>query len=349
MIVKCAGWACFLISAISVFGQQGGGSTNRVPLAVVVTDKSGAPVSGLSEQDFKVFDNKRPEQIVSFRAVGQAQASDDTRVILVLDEVNTGFGRVAYEREQVKKFLRQDAGKLSVPVSIDFFTDAGLTIQQGKGSRDGNALLTYLDQHATALRTSNRSQGFYGAEDRVSWSLRALAQLSASEAKEPGRKLVVWISPGWATLSGPNVQLTNRDEQSIFDSVVATSSELWLSNITLYTVDPLGTADSGTFRTFYYKSFLKPVTKPSQTQLGDLSLQVLATHSGGLVLNSANDVAGEIERCVRDAKAYYELTYDAPPSDGPNEYHSIEVQLERPGLKAQTRAGFYGQQVTPQK
>ena len=34
---------------------------------------------------------------------------------------------------------------------------------QNATSRDGNSLLAIFDQHMTALRTSRRSQGFFGA------------------------------------------------------------------------------------------------------------------------------------------------------------------------------------------
>jgi hypothetical protein len=37
-------------------------------LDIVVTDKSGNPVSGLLEQDFTLLDDKQPKPILSFRA-----------------------------------------------------------------------------------------------------------------------------------------------------------------------------------------------------------------------------------------------------------------------------------------
>ena len=317
----------------------------RITLDVVVNDKSGTPVAGLQQQDFTLFDNKLPRTIRSFEAAGQSTPADaGCEIVLVIDSVNTAFSRVAYGREQIIKVLRQDGGRLSRPVSIDFFSDAGLDIQPA-ASLDGNALVTYLNQHETALRSVRRSAGLYGAVERMQISLRAIGQLSEFEAKRPGRKIVIWISPGWPLLSGPNVQLSPKDEQNIFHTIVAASTQLRLARIALYAVDPLGTSDAGGLRTIYYEQFLKGVNAAKKAQFGNLGLQVLANQSGGRVLNSNNDIAAEIERCMRDASAYYILTFDPPPADGPDDYHRVEVKVDKSELKAQTRSGYYAQPI----
>ncbi len=280
---------CVFSLSVSIFARQeatpAAKADNRITLDVVVNDKSGKPVAGLEQRDFTISDNKQPQTIRSFEAVGQTTPTDaGVEIILVMDSVNTSFSRVAFERSQMEAFLRRDAGKLARPVSIDFLSDSGLDIQPNP-SRDGNALVAYLDRHETALRSIRRSQGFYGAADRAQLSLRGLGELAQYEEKRPGRKIVIWISPGWPLLSGPSMQLTAKDEQGIFNTIVATLTQLRQSRITLYSVDPLGTEDSAGFRTFYYQQFLKGVTAPGKAQFGNLALQVFASHSGGRVLN----------------------------------------------------------------
>jgi hypothetical protein len=85
------------------------------------------------------------------------------------------------------------------------------------------------------------------------------------------------------------------------------------------------------------------VRKAGQAQSGHLALQVLAYQSGGRVLNLNNDVAGEIEACDADANIFYVLSFDALPGDGPNEYHALEIKIDKPGLAARTRSGYYAQ------
>jgi hypothetical protein len=85
------------------------------------------------------------------------------------------------------------------------------------------------------------------------------------------------------------------------------------------------------------------VANAGPVQIGNLALQVLAYQSGGRVLNASNDVAGEIAQSVGDASAFYVLTFDPVAGKGPNEYHALDIKIDKPGLTAHTRAGYYAQ------
>jgi len=314
---------------------------SHLVLDVVVADRSGKPRTGLTQNDFVVRDNGQPRKILSFHAV-DGVAEPPVKIILIVDEVNTTFTRVAYERDQLRKFLMQNGGQLTHPVSLGFFSDTGTELQPN-ASTDGKALLASFDEHETKLRTIRRSTGFYGAEERFSLSQKSLGMLATAEARLPGRKLVIWISPGWPILSGPNITLTTKQEQGLFSSIVWLANTLRQARITLYSVDPLGVEDAATNRLNYYEEFLKPVAAPKNVQAGNLSLQVLARQSGGQALNSSNDITEQVNRCVADADAFYTLTIDPTPSDRPNELHTVDVKVETPGLTARTRSVFYGQ------
>ena len=321
----------------------------RLLLDVVVTDKSGKVVKGLGQKDFTVLDNGHPQTILSFQASGgdeataaNVQPETPVQIILLVDEVNTNFTRVAYERDEIKRFLLQNGGKLARPMSLAFFSDTGTDIENGT-SRDGNALLAVFDQHETTLRGIRRSSGFYGAVERFQLSLNTLNSLIAKEAKVPGRKIVIWISPGWPILSGPQVDLSDKQRAGLLASIISISTALRETRMTLYNVNPEGAQDAGGIQSFYYKEFLKPITVARQTLPGDLALQVLAIHSGGLVFNASNDITAQIDHCVADADAFYTLTLDAARAEKPNEYHAIEVKVAAPGLTARTLSGYYVQ------
>jgi VWFA-related protein len=319
------------------------GSDRQINLDVVVTDRSGKVIPGLQQQDFSIFDNKHPSNILSFRAVnGAAATPDPVEIILVLDQVNTGFDRVAFERDEVKRFLTRNGGKLANPVSLVFFSDLKTQILD-TATRDGNALAASIDQNQNSLRTVTRSQGFYGAQDRLQLSLKALSGLAAVEASRPGRKMVIWISPGWPYLSGPRIQLSANDAKGIFNTIVNVSTSLRQAGITLYSVDPLGQADSAGLRTTYYQEFLKGVTGSNRVDMGNLALQVIATQSGGLVTYGSNSIVAGLDRSVADLSAYYVLSMETAPADKANEYHGLEVKVATPGLTARTRTGYYAQ------
>jgi VWFA-related protein len=320
------------------------GPEHEISLDVQVTDKSGAPVRGLQQQDFAVLDDKRPQNILSFHAVdnGGDSTTDPVQVVLVVDAVNTGYDSISYARRELKKFLLQNGGKLAQPVSLVIFTDTGTKMQQGS-SRDGNTLAELYDQYETGLRIVNRSQGFYGATERFDLSLKTMKQFIEYEHTQPGRKLMVWFSPGWPLLSGPNVELTPKESQQLFNTVVGLSTGLRDSRITVYAIDPLGLADAGGIRIGYYQEFLKGVTSPSKLNLGNLGLQVLAVQTGGRVLNASNDLTAEIAKCAADATSFYVLSFNAARADRANEYHAIGVNVDKPGVTARTRTGYYAQ------
>jgi VWFA-related protein len=330
-----------LLYTAGLCAQQNVPSTSvasRIDLDVVVTPKSGPPVADLQQQDFTILDNKTPKHITSFKAVNGSQ--DPVHVILVVDAVNSPYERIAYERGEIDKFLRANGGRLAQPIALAFVTDSGAQVQKAF-STDGNELSSSLDNYAVGLRDIRRSSQYQGI-DRFQLSMNALQEIARTAANLPGRKMIFWMSPGWPLLSGPGIQLDGKQENQIFATIVGLSTQLRQSRVTLYSIDPLG-AGEGVGREFYYQDFLKGVSKPGQVAVGDLSLQVLATQSGGLALNSSNDVASLLQKCMADTAAYYELSFEAAPADRRDEYHSLQVLLAKPGLTARTRQGYYAQ------
>ncbi len=309
-----------------------------ISIDVVVSDKLGHPVRGLQAQDFSVFDNKQSQKLRSFRAFdASASPAEPVHVVIVVDTINTSFLTVSRDREQLGEFLKRDGGRLAQPTSLAFFADSGVKVQQAS-TLDGNELLASFENTQSELRAIGRDTGFWGAAERLQMSLEQLQQLAAYEAAKPGRKLIIIISPGWPMLPWATVDATTQERQWIFNSIVEFSNGLRAARVTLYSIDPfeLGRTDP-----FYYQSYLKGVTSLSQGDIPDLALQVMAEHSGGLAVDAWNDIAGGLTKSVRDANAYYTLTFDAAPGTHPNEYHELQVQVDKPGLKVRTTAGYY--------
>jgi VWFA-related protein len=346
MSIRYGSWVfLFCLFPPAGFGQQNGpaAQSRRITLDVAVTEKSGSPVLGLQPNDFTLLDNKQPQKILSFHAVESGTAADPpVEAVLLVDEINTPFTGVAMERDAIEKFLGQNGGRLALPVSVVLLSDSG-TVVRTAPSRDGNALIADLNKADFGLRTIRKSvQGFFGADDQRRLSIDALGQLAKSEAAKPGRKLVVWISPGWPLFPGLGAELSSGDQQAVFTDIVAFSDNLRRAGITLYNVDPWGPTQDQLERTAY-EQFLKGVKNRGQAELGSLGLQVLAYQSGGRVLNASNDVAGEIATCVMDGTAFYVLTFDGLPGDGPNEYHELEVKIDKPKLTVRAPSGYYSQ------
>lgn len=314
-------------------------ANGRMYLDVVVTDKSGQSVTDLQQQDFTLLDNKAPQTITSFESVNGRQAPIE--VVVVIDAVNIGYQNIAFQRGQIEKFLRDEGGNLAYPLALAVFSDTGTKVVAGFSS-DGNALSAALDKEQIGLRDIGRSAGYYGATERLQLSLNAMGQVIGSLAKRPGRKVVIWISPGWALLSGPRMELDAKQEQQIFANVVKLSTQLRKANITLYSIDPGGPSGSVT-EDWTYEQYVKGITKPAQAQLGDLSLQVLSVQSGGVAFNFTNGIADRLHKCIADSAPYYEISFDPPAAAKPDEYHALQIKLAKSGLVARTRQGYYAQ------
>jgi VWFA-related protein len=330
---------CAAAASAQQVSPQVRAATGKIDLDVVVSPKSGPPVADLQQSDFTVLDNNSPQAITSFQAVTGRQAPIE--VVLVIDAINTDARTIGYERNQIDRFLHAEGGRLAYPVAIVVATDTGVR-QAENFSSDGNALSAAMDRDQIGLRDIGRSAGFYGATERLQYSLQALSQITASEGPHQGRKILLWISPGWPLLTGPNIQLDSKQQDQIFAQIVSLSTQLRQARVTLYNVNPIGAGES-VFRGTYYEEFLKGVSKPSQVNLANLGLQVLAIQSGGLALEFNNDVAALLQQCLSDAAPFYQISFEAAAAERPDEYHHLEIRIARPGLTARTRQGYYAQ------
>jgi VWFA-related protein len=334
--------------------QNSGSANTQITLDVVVADKSGKPQAGLQQQDFTLLDNKTPQKILSFQAVEEpaAPAVPPVEIVLVIDTVNTSPQTIANERLQIQKYLRQNGGKLAHPTSVVVFSDAGLN-PLGDPTLDGNALSATLDGNdVIGLHAMHQASGANGDWERFNSSLSKLYSLAGIEVKKPGKKLVIWISPGWPMLASTGAEMYSKQKEQLFTILVRVSTALRLARITLYSIDPEGASGGGfgrlqtkdeAFGRFSYESYLKGVPSAKEVMPANLALQVLVTRSGGRVLTTGNDIGAQIEDCVADTRAFYILSFAAVHAERPDDYHALELKVGKPKLTAHTSAGYYAQ------
>ena len=91
------------------------------------------------------------------------------------------------------------------------------------------------------------------------------------------------------------------------------------------------------------KAYSGGASNPSDIRTRDLTIGAIAVQSGGLVLNPGNDLAGDLQKCIADAAAYYEISFDPVITGQADEYHHLEIRVAKPGLTARTRQGYYSQ------
>ena len=103
------------------------------------------------------------------------------------------------------------------------------------------ALLTTTPLRLRDIRRSSQWQ----ESDRFDLSISALRSFCESQANLPGRKLILWVSPGWPLLSGPRIYLDNKQQDQLFSLIVGLSTQMREGAVTLYNVNPIGAARGG--------------------------------------------------------------------------------------------------------
>lgn len=163
--------------------------TVLVQVPVVVVDKDGKHVTGLTKDDFEVLENGKAQKIASFEEITVAKSAavanamplnsfsntpsigaDATNLVVVmLDTVNTPFLDQAYGRKQLIRYLASnlEPGQSFALVAL---TSRGLRVIQNP-TRDSNAL----------LRSLSRLQGELSAMGDSDIDLQARAFADSSE------------------------------------------------------------------------------------------------------------------------------------------------------------------------
>lgn len=324
--------------AATVAVDPGTADPHRISIDVRVTDKLGHPIGGLKPEDFTLLDNKRPDKILELREVdASTSTADPVQVVIVIDTLNAEIETIAREREQLDEFLKQNGGHLAFPTSLAMFTDKGLKLGE-LSTLNGALLEASLEDPNSELHFIGKGAHYWETPARLQWSIDQLGALAAFEAKQPGRKIALILGPGWPMLPFISVDVTDKQRRWAFNYIIGLNNSLREAHLALYVVNPftLGRIDP-----FYYENYLKGISNVNQATFPDISLQVLAAHSGGLVEITGLDILGGLNTANRDANPYYSLTFEASAGSVTNEYHDIHLAVDKPGAKVRTSAGYY--------
>jgi len=303
----------------------------RITMDVVVTDKTGKPVTGLERGDFTLLDNNRGDE--NFTVEGMDGVTHRDARPAELDAVNQGHDLVVYQRQEVAKFLRQNGGRLAMPTSVFLFTDTGVQVQP-RPTTDGNALAATVEKMDLSWRFVDRRGGEAGRIDQFLLSLKLFSEIVESEATKPNRKVVIWVGPGWPLLGGTSFVSTSKAQKERFAAIVEFTRKMREGRISLYSASKDFTL---------YTEYLGGVKTAREAEAGNLGLAVLATRSGGSVVSTGSDLVGAIERILPEANAYYRLRFDGAPAGRADEYHELKVMVKQAGLTARSPSCYYAQ------
>jgi VWFA-related protein len=200
-------------------------NTRRVVVDVVVTGPDGKPVPGLTQQDFTVFEDRKPQSVRAFevhtpeedRSVLPSAPAElpshvfvnlektpasGPPVVLLLDCLNTPITDQGYAHEQIVHFLERKPASTEVAI---FVLGDNLTLLQGF-TTDRSRLLAAMRSKAGGIRLTAATERVLRAQTTLDafWDLGRF--LTALE----GRKNLLWFSESFDMLVLPKAQDVNQ-------------------------------------------------------------------------------------------------------------------------------------------
>jgi len=337
-------------------------NARSVILDVVVTDKAGNLVPGLTRGDFTVYEDQTRQTIRSFETPEQhvlppgvsinstadlAKAPDAPVTLLVLDELNTRFEDMSFARNSLEKYLNAQPATLTQPTALIAATNTRFQLLQDY-TLNRQAVLTALKNHFPEYpwRLMQSGKTGPGAAERLAMSLGSLEQIAEAVSGHPGRKNVIWVGRGFPAI---NIQDSTDQEAAVIQKAVQHVIDVMRdARITLTTIDP--TANTSAIVDIETPEDLDIAegANGADPMAGLVNFQLLAPATGGRVYLSRNDVGAEIGTSIRDGNNYYTLSYTpTSQSDAAQPYRRISIKMSRPGLTATTRNGYYIQSAAP--
>jgi VWFA-related protein len=306
-------------------------------IELVVADSAGNPVLHLPPSDFTLLDNGRPAEIRTFHG-SLAVIEPAPELIFVLDAINLSSQQLTQTESAIVHFLRRNNGRLDSPCFLYRLTRDGL-FSSSRPTRDGNLLAKEVEKHKSPrtmwrIGRNGEPNPFEGWGSRARpnpLSPHALGSIAIDQREIRRRKVVVWIGPGWPVHGG----------DIAFDDATELSTRLREARITLDNINVWPNLDES----LNYRDYLEAPRSQKDMQPSKMALQVIATHTGGLVLDSSGALDREIERCVDEERNFYTLSFNPPHTYQMDEFHDLRVQVDRPALTVRAPTGYYNEPV----
>ncbi len=327
------------------WGQAGPGSSSQAPYTlqvnsrvvltdVTVTDKQGNLITGLTENDFRLLDNGRPQKLASFEEHRQQAAqlieaspspgrfSNDylrhppSQVnVLLFDTTTIGIVDQMNLFQQMKQLVKNmPAGE---PVAV--FTRAGpVTIE----------LASFTDDHATLLAAIQKAiprlqlPGSWRASD-----LDTLQQIAVYLYQVPGRKNLLWFTSGSNMLLGPDpasVIIDPGERRAIYDLLES-------ERIAIYPMDARGLTVASGFG----------------MAAQQMQMRQDAAATGGAAYVNTNGLALAAQHILATDGNYYSLSYAPNGLKSNSKWHRVQVKLVNEHYELSYRHGYFDDGSNP--
>ncbi len=284
--------------------EQNGGQVfiNEVRLPISVIDKKKQPVLGLTKDDFLVFEDKQPQQIVSFR---DDKDSLPVYVGVLMDTSPSTAGKLKFEKDAAKDFIYTVTRLRKDKVAFVTFDD------EIKLHQDFTDKLDLLDRAVDGVKKPGAKTALYDA----------IWQFCDEKMRGvPGLRVLVVITDGVDTYSRADlrdaIDIAQRTETTIF--VISTKEGF---SGTVPGVEAGMVADKND------RELEKLCTETGGTVFftGDIT-----------------ELERSFTKISKELRTEYVITYKPTNERYDGSFRTIEVRLRnnRDGMKLRTRRGY---------
>lgn len=326
-------------------------NTRVVLLDVVVNDQSGKPLRTLTQNDFTILEDGKPQQISSFEPPAQNGSSllpNAPHTIILLDELNADFANLSYARDRILQFLQQNHLERT-PTSLMTLNLRGLHVIENY-TQDAELLKQRLDEfHPASINPVEGESQQDKVQEHAQKSINSLVDLARASLGSPYNLNVIWVTNGFA---GTLKETSSQDGAQ--NGLRRLANLLMTARIRLYSIDPGGVKPLAV-TVVATPMASKPISKnhilDSARSNDDLAsgtayeanelLSRLTSMTGGQAFYGRNDVEIALSQAVDDGAANYSISYSPSNTDFAGEYRRIEVRTNLEHVMARTRLGYY--------
>jgi len=340
------------------------GSAEAVQLSVIVTDRQGHPVSGLTEDDFEILEDGKPRSITTFSAIDIPIVRTERQVaesdvlsndrpqgrlfIIALDQM--AADSALKTRAFLRRFIEQYFGPGDTASVV--LTTGGLRESGQDFTSNPRLLLNAIDRFDGGINLSElggpdgprlREKNFIGDFKKL---------MSFASTLRAGRKAVIFISQNIPVDAYEAVERGRARFGGLFSEVdtdwIDALSLATRNNIAVYPIDPRGLTTGVTGESEDGSAAASQSTADERIGLGGL-----AAVTGGFAFANSNNYTAAFERLVRENSTYYLLAFNSGVDYRDGRYVRVEVRVKRPDLQVRSTEGYLSprgkQQQQPQR